>query len=167
MWRNFGALMGARLQGYSTRACNYTQDTRPSCASCRVQFLHMLVYVHVCASTCKHGRSRAVFCTIYSSRNRFLGVFARSRGWMRCFFHRNDREPIDRFVLFFLPLPSLYDQTISRPTFFLRTMENELSKIFSRIDSLILDWIFRLNLHFIKLTRYLDCTHVYTVEYIN
>lgn len=80
MWRNFGALMGARLQGYSTRACNYTQDTRPSCASCRVQFLHMLVYVHVCASTCKHGRSRAVFCTIYSSRNRFLGVFARSRG---------------------------------------------------------------------------------------
>lgn len=105
MWRNFGALMGARLQGYSTRACNYTQDTRPSCASCRVQFLHMLVYVHVCASTCKHGRSRAVFCTIYSSRNRFLGVFARSRGWMRCFFHRNDREPIDRFVLFSFPSP--------------------------------------------------------------
>lgn len=102
-----------------------------------------------CTYTCVRARANmdgvgpcfARFTAAETDFSVFLHRF--SRGWMRCFFHRNDREPIDRFVLFPFPSPRCTTKRFLVLPFFFselnaeisRTMENELSKIFSPIDS--------------------------------
>lgn len=108
-----------------------------------------------CTYTCVRARANmdgvgpcfARFTAAETDFSVFLHRF--SRGWMRCFFHRNDREPIDRFVLFPFPSPRCTTKRfLVLPFFFLRIkrgdFENDGKRAFENFLAnrlaLILDW---------------------------
>lgn len=155
MWRNFGALMGAvskitglRVIQPGSVITRRTRDPRVppvvfnfSICSCTYPCMC------VCASTCKHGRSRAVFCTVFlaiyrnGTKQRPISpcfCIRRGRGMCR-FFHQKDREPIDSSSFFLLVVRS--NDFSSYPFFSELNAENlRIGWKFSRGFGLILDW---------------------------
>ena len=142
MWRNFGALMGAvskitgpRVIQPGSVITRRTRDPRVppvvfNFSVCSCTYLYVCVCVCVCmymrASTCKHGRSRTVFCTV------FLAIYrngTKRRPISRCFCIRlrggrafSTRRIVNPSITCpFSPPDRCTDQTISRPIlFFLR-----------------------------------------------